>query len=431
MAYIWLLVYTTVLMIRPQEWFRAFEWQLLGFGVLDFVAVALIVTWLPSLQASKVTWKDPPQNLLMVGLFFAALMSHVAHTYLAAFIWTAQDFGKTILFFFFVVTLLTTPKRARFFVGCLVVGALFMAVHGILQIHRGYGFGGRPARIVAGTPRIVAFGFFNDPNDLALQLVALAPFLISTIVSPLQKVSRRWLAVLLLVPVLYAVYLTNSRGGWLALAAMGMAFLYLNFSKKAGVVLAVLMLMALGALGPSRTGLANVGGDLDDSSRGRVVAWGDGNRMLKSNPLFGVGKGRFIEFSSENKVAHNSFVHTYAELGLLGYFFWLGLIFASARDMHAIAKSPAPDPDLQQLRMLARATLAGLVGFLAASFFLSRQFVITLYLFFALAAALRMLWIRAGGDQEGLFTFQRDAKFVFLLMMASIPTIWLMARYLM
>ncbi len=426
MAYFFLLVYVLVLMIRPQEWIPSLQGQILGFGILDFVVAAILVTWVASLRGRKVTWKEPPQNLLMLGLFFAALMSHVRHTFLAAFIQTFADFGKIVLLYFFIVTLVNTPKRIKRFIGCVVIGTLLMAAHGIVQAHWGYGLGGQLPRTIHGVTRIRSFGFFNDPNDLALILVAMMPFLMTTVVSRFQNMGKRALSALALIPVLYAVYLTNSRGGWLSLGAMGLAFLYLNFSKKLAVVLAVIMFAALVAMGPSR--MATLGQDLGRSGRQRMVAWGDGNHMLKSNPIFGVGKGRFTEFSDESRVAHNSFVHTYAELGLLGYFFWLGLVLSCMKDTYVLSRLESQDRDALEIRALARATLAGLVGFMAASFFLSRGYVLALYLFFGIAAALRVLGNQHAGKIPSSFSFRRDTRKLVLAELASIPALWLFIR---
>ena len=40
--------------------------------------------------------------------------------------------------------------------------------------------------------------------------------------------------------------------------------------------------------------------------------------MLKSHPLTGVGFDQYLEYHT--RVAHNSFVETFAELGLIGAF---------------------------------------------------------------------------------------------------------------
>jgi len=426
MAYFFLLVYVLVLMIRPQEWIPFLQGQILGFGILDFVVAAILVTWVASIRGRKVTWKEPPQNLLMLGLFFAALMSHVRHTFLAAFIQTFVDFGKIVLLYFFIVTLVNTPKRIKRFIACVVTGTLLMAAHGIFQAHWGYGLGGQLPTTTQGLTRIRAFGFFNDPNDLALILVAMIPFLMTTVVSRFQNMGKRALSALALIPLLYAVYLTNSRGGWLSLGAMGLAFLYLSFSKKLAVVLAVIMFAALVAMGPSR--MATLGEDLGRSSRQRMVTWGYGNYMLKNNPIFGVGKGRFTEFSDESRVAHNSFVHTYAELGLFGYFFWLGLVLSCMKDTYVLSRVESQDRDALEIRGLARATLAGLAGFMAASCFLSRQYVLALYLFFGIAAALRVLGSQHAGEIRALFAFRRDTRKLVLAELASIPALWLFIR---
>jgi len=186
------------------------------------------------------------------------------------------------------------------------------------------------------------------------------------------------------------------------------------------------MFAALVAMGPSR--MATLSEDLGASSRERLVAWGYGNYMLKSNPIFGVGKGRFMEFSDQSHAAHNSFVHTYAELGLFGYFFWLGLVLSCMKDTHVLSRLESRDRRTLEVRGLARATLAALVGFMAASFFLSRQYVLALYLFFGIAAALRVVGGQYVTETRPLFDFQRDTRKLLFAELASICALWVFIR---
>jgi O-antigen ligase len=69
----------------------------------------------------------------------------------------------------------------------------------------------------------------------------------------------------------------------------------------------------------------------DASFEGRTEAWYAGLQMLKDSPIWGVGLGFFRDY--HERVAHNSFVHCFAELGLVGYFLWLAVIVLTVSDL--------------------------------------------------------------------------------------------------
>ena len=139
MGYALLLVYTLLIFVRPMEWVPG----LLGVPILDFVVAATLLGWLVALS-SKTSFRPlaAPHGWLVLGFFVATLMSHVSHGYLSAFQYTFESFGKVVLLYYLVATLLTTRTRLRGLVAAMVVGCLFMSLHGILQIHRGAGFAG-------------------------------------------------------------------------------------------------------------------------------------------------------------------------------------------------------------------------------------------------------------------------------------------------
>ena len=422
MAFGLLLFYTALLFVRPMEWV---PWML-GWNILDYVAVAALVATLATLLNRDWKLEKAPQNWLMLGLFFACLMSHVRHTYLAALIETFQTFGKIVLFYFLISINVNTLRRVRLLIGVVVAGCLFMTLHGILQWHTGMGFGGQPPLIVQETKRVVAFGFFHDPNDLALMLVTILPFLVSKVFARGTAVLSRVLALAAITPMVYCIFLTNSRGGWLALGAMAVAYAALHLPRKRGIVLGAIAFVAVMALGPSRMGTLTAD---ERAGRGRLVAWADGNRMLKQWPIFGAGKGRFTEFSEDSRVAHNSFVHCWAELGLFGYFFWLGLIVACLKDGLGLAKISSENPETQEISRLARAGVAALVGFLAAAFFLSRTYIYPLYILFGLFAALRSIHETDFGRPESAFV-RHDLRYVLIAELATIPGLYVLMRFL-
>ncbi len=422
MAYTALLVYTAVLFIRPQEWLAWMQ----GFPVLDVVVGVAAVAWVAGAAARKWHPGDAPQNLLMLGLLLAVVMSHVRHTYFAATVASFQTFGKVALLYLLVASLISSVRRARVLILVMVLGCLVMSAHGIMQARTGVGFGGAMPVVRDDMVRVRGFGIFHDPNDLSLMLVTILPFLFGAVLRRGQRAAVRVLSLAATVPIVYCIYLTNSRGGWLALGVMTLVYAVVNFrSRKVGVAVAAVALVALVALGPSRIGSITAE---EGAARGRIIAWGQGNYMLKRWPLFGAGHGRFMEFSEPGLVAHNSFVHCWAELGLFGYFFWLGLVMATLKDGWALANAGAgEDEEAQQLARMGGAAVPALVGFLSAGFFLSRTYLLPLYIMFSLVAALRTIY--EGDERELPRAFRlSDSKYVLAAELASVPALYLLIR---
>jgi hypothetical protein len=436
------MLYVALLLIRPQEWVTWMH----GFPILDFVVAGAVITWLGSVKKEGLL--SAPQNLLMLGLFLAVLMSHARHTFLSFLVRDFRDFGKIVIVYFLVATAVDSVRRFRWLVFMLVIGALFMSWHGILQAHSAdhTGFGGATALVQRELVRVRGFGLFHDPNDLALMLVAVLPFLFSIATNRRENVPWRLLCALGMVPLLYCIYLTNSRGGWLALGVAVVTYVFLLLrNRKVALALAVGAVIVVFLFAPSR--IRTISAD-EGAARGRLMAWGTGNRLLKRYPIFGLGAHRFTEFSSEGRSAHNSFLLAWAEMGLFGYFFWLGMAMACSKDAWALSQvdgrdsprrraPPGTDPrgggghgkeaDVRQLRRFGVASLSGLMGFYAAAFFLSRTYVEPLFVMLAMVVALRLIYERAQGPLEHRFTLS-DSKYVLAAELVSVPALWLLIR---
>jgi O-antigen ligase len=196
--------------------------------------------------------------------------------------------------------------------------------------------------------------------------------------------------------------------------------------KKISFVLGVLAVVGLMTVAPARVATVSTH---DESARGRIVAWSNGNMMLKMSPVFGVGKGRFGEYAETVKVAHNSFVQCWAELGLFGYFWWLGMVFASVKDSYALGKERADDPEKDEMGRLARVLLAAWIGFLASAVFLTRTYTAELFVLIGLVAAMHAIREREGGPLPRAFV-KRDCRWVLATELASIPFFYVMMRFM-
>ena len=108
--------------------------------------------------------------------------------------------------------------------------------------------------------------------------------------------------------------------------------------------------------------------------------------MLKGSPIWGVGFGMFAD--QHGRVAHNSFVHTFAELGVVGYFLWLGALVVTFQGLARLRRLADDLPYGEEFTELASATRLALVGFLASALFLSRGYSPTLFIVLGIATAL-------------------------------------------
>jgi len=426
MSFFFLVLYVAFLFVRPQEWVLGLaDWQFGSLGIQDLLILLAVAGALADLRRGLAGFREVPQNFLILGLLAGVAMSHVSHFYFAGLLDSLEKFGKVVLVFLLVTVVVNTPRRVKTLAVVMVAASLFLAAQGIVQFHRGYGFGG-PADLPlshGGVVRVRATGIFNDPNDLALMLVTIMPFLGMVVVTRNVKFLLRLTALAALVPVAYAVYLTNSRGGWVALGAMGVAFVTLAFSRRIGLVLVAVFLAAIIALRPTR-----LEGISANHGRDRLVLWGYGNQMLKQNPFFGVGMNQFTEQPGVGHVAHNSFVHTYAELGMFGYFFWLGLVVGTFWDTWALRRAQIQEGSACTfLPHLSTAILAGFCGFMVAAFFLTRCYVLPLYLIMALVVAMRMIYHQEHGSLVGGFQ-TRHLKWVAASAILSVPGMWLLIR---
>jgi putative inorganic carbon (HCO3(-)) transporter len=172
-----------------------------------------------------------------------------------------------------------------------------------------------------------------------------------------------------------ALYFTNSRGGYLAFIAILIYFAITLWGLLKGSVIGAFLFSASLVFAPSRMADISPHGQ---SASGRIDAWIEGLAMLKSRPVFGVG---FLNFDMyHERAAHSAFVNCMAELGLVGYFIWIALLYASFTGLKALEKSETYTP----YRKYARILKLSLVGFIASAFFLSQTYTPVLYMLLAL-----------------------------------------------
>src|SRR5262249_42906939 len=119
-----------------------------------------------------------------------------------------------------------------------------------------------------------------------------------------------------------ALICTHSRGGLLSLVAATLVLLTFRYGTKIAVGALLVGIPGLLVLGTRQTSI-----DLEEgTAQDRIQLWSDGLDCLKSADLFfGIGMGEYADMAG--LVAHNSFVHAYTELGILGGSLFFGMFY--------------------------------------------------------------------------------------------------------
>jgi O-antigen ligase len=241
--------------------------------------------------------------------------------------------------------------------------------------------------------RLRGQGQINDPNDFAQLIVCTLPLMF--FFWKKNRSVQNFFVVLVPVGILlWGAFLTHSRGSILALVAV----LMMALRKRIGTVPS-LVLAGLLFAGATATGYTGGRGISTTAGEDRTEFWGEGLELLKAHPLFGVGFGNMPDYIGHT--AHNSIVVCAAELGLCGLFFWSMFLFPTVRDSLVVAwpkniiekktvafsdtpfSLPPPGPtslDEPDIRRLARLLVLSLTGFIVTGWFLSRSYILTLFL---------------------------------------------------
>jgi O-antigen ligase len=112
------------------------------------------------------------------------------------------------------------------------------------------------------------------------------------------------------------------------------------------------------------------------------------------HPIIGVGMGNFHIYSIHEKVAHNGYLETAAELGVVGLLAYLIIILAPLRGLGKIERErvkPGAGADLD-VKYLSIGLQTALIAYMINSFFLSIQYLWYLYYAAGFAVALRLIY---------------------------------------
>jgi O-antigen ligase len=356
------IAYVVATIISPEQFGK--EWA--SYHVMTYLAGITALASLPSIARYRYG-KISVQIYLLIGFIVAIALSQVAHGWLGGVVESWRMFLPSAAVFFFIVVNVTTVRRLKIVALAAVASCVIVTVEALCGYYAGYhgemfvlltNISSPQDDVIGQLTRIRGAGFLSDPNDLAQILLIVLP--LAFIAWRRGRIAANFL--LVLVPVallLWTTYLTHSRGGLIALAAVALMASRKKLGTTASTALAAVFVLGMVAL-DFTGGRAISAADGAD----RLEAWANGLEMFKSAPLFGVG---FNDFTDLYEItAHNSFVLCLAELGLLGSTLWMGLLVTTTIGLNRIIgvqKKRQPTKLLGLMALFETGAIAGTGSF--------------------------------------------------------------------
>jgi O-antigen ligase len=367
-------------------------------SVPKLVGLLLVLSWLGlmttgDLELRRRVFSHPGFLWVLVAFISWASISATWAEDSGAVVETVIRYAPNAMLFLIVFSAVRTRDQAQLLVGAFVVGALISAAYGLVA----------PA-----DPEVSErlSGSVGNANETAAALVA-AGVLAAALAFTLRDQPLLRIGALAAAPFLaYGLFLTLSRGGLVALAAVLVAgVVFAGRWRLVAVLIALVAAMGavvyFAAFAPetARERVTTIEG-----GTGREDVWKVGWRMVEAQPLRGIGAGNFPNSSvhyllepgailrddfivDTPKVAHNMYLEVLAELGVVGLALFLTVLGFSLTCAVKAIRAFKRGGDVQ-MEILSRALLVALVGLLAADFFGSRQFSKQLWLLLSLAPAL-------------------------------------------
>lgn len=290
-----------------------------------------------------------------------------------------NQWPQTLLMFFGVLIGFTNRRTAY----VAIVAATLTAGLGALELVVGAGLSNQGRAYIGGDASST-----YDPNASAALFVMLVPYAVFLATRP----GKLRVPAMILIPIFIAAMVrTASRGGVMALGALGVALILFAPKQRrvmyASVFVAMLMTLYFVPHSGLSERLSELSGSQDynfTSRDGRIEVWKRGIGMMLTHPVFGVGI-RAYDVANGNLAhswinAHNAVVQIGAELGVGGLIaFITAVVVAFRAALTLVRRTRTIPPSARDAisdfdRGLATAAMCSLIAELCAAMFLSMAY---------------------------------------------------------
>lgn len=360
-------VCTAVLLwfVRPQDWLPGMG----GFGFMTYaMLIGMIGLWRREGGLEFKNFKQSPADWLVVA-------------YLGWIVWTTGSWVETAkamipfgAFYYVSALALNTSRKLYRFVGCWVWGLTGVAILAASTI---YGF-----ELAPGSDDLTeSFGgrlalntwIYNNPNSLGHGAASIIPVAYLWFVWRRSGQSRLiglgiiWLAA-------QVVYETESKGAYLSCAAAcTVCFMFRKPKVVQIFIVAVLLTLGLGAIKllPRMENLSSK----EEGIMGRLMIWQMAYNAME-NTRTGEGWKKFEawietpDYGLIRKATHGSYVNVGADLGYVGLFLFVGILYANGRTLY----QAQPLQDDEVMERCQRVLLSLTASFSASAWMIDRAY---------------------------------------------------------
>jgi O-antigen ligase len=315
-----LLIFSILLFFRPQD-------QVAAIGAMHVSDLAAIVGL--GAMAFQNASRGQPITRMMPEITAVAALGLIILLTVPTSIWPGGSVGvftdlyiKVALIFMLMVNCATSPRRIERI--CWVIVLAFGYISALAW--RDYALG---QNLVEGhRVRGATGGFFENPNDLALNIAAFLPLAMMYVQRP-GPIFKRALSAVIVVLMLGALIFTKSRSGMVGAVAMFAVYLLVTRSLTpttilAGIVAGMLVVPAMPqSFWDRMESITDGSKDATGSREARRVLLEQAWLIFLEHPVTGIGAGQFKNFGPPGRaekwrVTHNVILQVAAEIGVFG-----------------------------------------------------------------------------------------------------------------
>lgn len=358
----------------------------LGSGIFSALLIFVFISWLLGYIFNAQGLVKHKTNLFVVIFtLFVVISLSVAEVQKLA-VEQFIEYLKTLVIYFLIVNLIDSKKVLEYTYYTIVGVSTLLSLYAIYKF-----FGSVEAAMRLGVGE-------RDPNLFAIVILTAIPIAVS-----LMKIQKKLLLKFVLLGctmlLTATIFMTFSRGGMIALGAIMLWIVYNERKRKFFSVFFILLLLVLiyffiTQFGEYKELIRLV--TKDRSFLQRLNLYKGGIKMFLSHPIFGVGLGNFIVWSTKysglvmSLYAHNIFLHIAAETGiggLISYCLILGSAWFSVLKSQKIAIQSNDD----KFTNLIVGLKISMFGFLTAGLFLSQHLSKVLWILLGLGVAISII----------------------------------------
>ncbi|MBU1310850.1 MAG: putative O-glycosylation ligase, exosortase A system-associated [Gammaproteobacteria bacterium] len=397
-AWIW------IALTAPTLWAFGFSTHLrLNLSIVLITFIAYVVAEKnKSVHLSKIGW------LVLLFCFWTFLSSLTHITYETAKIWGYfVDFIKVVMLFFFAILLLKKRYQIDTFIWCIVLSVSSYA-----------GMEGLKFLLSGGGHEVVGrAGVIQDRNDFAVAINMSLPLIAYLYFTAKHKLIRLGLLGLAALNVI-AVIGTYSRGGFIGLAILAIAFWWRSKYKIPLALLAFLLVPILYQKAPEdwrerQTTVATAATE-DSSFIGRLWAWKISSMIALDHPLTGGGFravtnpivwSNYAPYTADfgpiqtpaippelrPKAAHNIYFQVLGDHGFVGLIIFLAMLGSTYFSNLRTNKLCRNQPEHLWLYHLSSALNLSIIGYGITGANVSLAYFDLLYAVLAIVVAMQLL----------------------------------------